>query len=109
MKKYNKKRNLNIRVLAGAILLVCLIVFLFFRTASTANAGTENSVRYKYYTSIQIENGSSLWDIAQEYMSEEYPSAEEYIQEIKQINHIDGDLIYAGSYLCIPYYSSELK
>ena len=34
---------------------------------------------------------------------------DEYIREVRQINHLDQDTIYAGSYLCIPYYSSEYK
>lgn len=80
-----------------------------FSMANTAEAGTPESSRYKYYTSIQIEPGSSLWDIAEKYASSEYESLEAYIQEVRQINHLDEDTIYAGSYLCIPYYSSEYK
>ena len=66
-------------------------------------------MRYKYYTSIQIDSGMSLWEIAEEYMTEEYDSQEEYIREVKNINHLEDDLLYAGSYLCVPYYSSEYK
>ena len=42
-------------------------------------------------------------------MTEEYDSPQEYIQEVKNINHMNQDLIYEGSYLCVPYYSSEKK
>ena len=42
-------------------------------------------------------------------MTEEYDSPQEYIQEVKNINHMNQDLIYEGSYLCVPYYSSEIK
>ena len=52
---------------------------------------------------------ASLWEIAEEYMSEEYASVEDYIKEVKEINHLTEDLIYEGAYLCIPYYSSEIK
>ncbi len=86
---------------------VCVGVFLFISSANTAKAGTE--MRYKYYTSIQIDSGMSLWEIAEEYMTEEYDSQEEYIREVKNINHLKDDLLYAGSYLCVPYYSSEYK
>ena len=44
-----------------------------------------------------------------EYASSEYEDLDDYIREVRQINHLDQDTIYAGSYLCIPYYSSEYK
>ncbi len=63
---------------------------------------------YKYYTSIVIQKGDSLWSIAEEYMTDEYDGIEEYIWEIRRVNHICGDRIYAGQYLAIPRYMSEL-
>lgn len=99
----------EVKYFGAAVFLAAVFFFLCFRTADTANAGTENTARYKYYTSIEIEDGSTLWEIAHKYMTEEYESPEAYIQEIKQINHLDSDVIYEGSYLCIPYYSSEYK
>lgn len=88
---------------------IIFLVFLLFQTSNITNAGTQNSIRHKYYTSVEIEQGSSLWEIAEEYITEEYDSVEEYIKEVKQINHLTEDLIYEGAYLCVPYYSSEIK
>ena len=61
----------------------------------------------KYYTSIQIEKGTSLWEIAEDYITEEYASEQEYIEEVMRMNHLNNDVIYEGAYLCVPYYSSE--
>lgn len=91
------------------IVLTGIMFFLLFCTTTTANAGTQNSIRYKYYTSIEVSEGSSLWEIAETYMTEEYDSIEDYINEVKQINHMKNDLLYGGSYICVPYYSSEYK
>ena len=90
---------------------LALVITLFFsvRAAATANAGTADSSRTKYYTSIQIEKGTSLWDIAGDYMTEEYVSQQEYIDEVMQMNHLKSDVIYEGAYLCVPYYSAEQK
>ena len=63
----------------------------------------------QYYTSIRIEKGTSLWDIAGDYMTEEYVSQQEYIDEVMQMNHLKSDVIYEGAYLCVPYYSAEQK
>ena len=102
-----KQRKTSLAALLCFAVLAAFIVS--FAMVNTAEAGTRESSRYKYYTSIQVEPGSNLWEIAKEYASSEYEDLEEYIQEVRQINHLDQDVIYAGSYLCIPYFSSEYK
>ena len=103
---YKQERNMQKTSTAKRRSLYCIaalltvILVLVFNTANIAN---------KYFTSIEVQAGTSLWDIAEEYMTEEYDSPQEYIQEVKNINHMNQDLIYEGSYLCVPYYSSEKK
>ena len=63
---------------------------------------------YKYYTSIGIKQGDTLWDIAKVYMTDEYNGIEEYICEVRRINHLSGDRIYAGKYLVIPRYAADV-
>lgn len=110
MMRTRKKTEKSVRSLFYAVLFLTAVIFIaLFWTSSTANAGTGSSGRHKYFTSIEIEGGTSLWDIAETYMTAEYGSAEEYIEEVKAMNHLKSDLIYEGSYLCIPYYSSEIK
>ena len=75
--------------------------------SSAHTADAEQS--YKYYTSISVAYGDTLTSIAGEYMDEHY-TLEEYISEVRQINHLSEDAsIDAGSYLVVPYYSSEWK
>ena len=112
---YKQERNMQKTSTAKRRSLYCIaalltvILVLVFNTANIANAGIRETERYKYFTSIEVEAGTSLWDIAEEYMTEEYRSPKDYIQEVKNINHMESDLIYEGSYLCIPYYSTEKK
>lgn len=107
MRRKRRQKRLSLAVLLCVAVIAALGAS--FVMTSTAEAGTSESSRYKYYTSIQVEPGSSLWEIAREYASSEYEDLEDYIREVRQINHLDQDTIYAGSYLCIPYYSSEYK
>lgn len=111
MRKNNirRRRKNRRRLFYLAMVLTGILIFTLFPESATAKTETKDSVRYKYYTSIAIEEGNTLWDIAQIYMTEEYESAEEYIKEVKKINHMKSDLLYGDSYLCIPYYSSECK
>jgi len=91
------------------LFLIMLIIFFVSGTFSEASsADTEH--RYKYYTNITVMQGDSLWDIAEEYISEDYESIEEYIEEIESINNISAkDTLISGCNLIIPYYSSEFR
>lgn len=68
-----------------------------------------DSNRYKYYTSVEIQPGDTLSSIAEEYITPEYASVEEYVKEIMEYNHLSSDTIHAGRYISIMYYSDELK
>ena len=64
---------------------------------------------YKYYTSIPIEDGDSLWSIADRHADGYFESKQDFLQEVIQINHLLDSDIRQGDYLIIPYYSSEFK
>ena len=65
--------------------------------------------QYKYYTSLEIQSGDTLWSIASRYADEAYISVEDYIKEIKVINHLPSDMIIEGHYLTVFYYSEHYK
>lgn len=58
----------------------------------------------KYYTSIHLEEGDTLWSIAQTYCADSDESVEEYVRELRQINSLSDDHIDAGHYLTVRYY-----
>ena len=82
------------------------LMVLFVLPERTAAAG--NSVGGTYtITSVQIEEGDSLWSIAKEYYTEEFSSVSNYILEIKRMNNLSSDVLYAGNYLLIPQFLAE--
>lgn len=102
---HRQKRMLALAFICLAIVAASLC-FSFIVNADSA----EEPHTYKYYTDVVVEPGQSLWDIALEYMSEEYDSPKEYIREVKEINSIlDADQIYSGQRIVVPYYDSEFK
>ncbi len=108
--KERRKRQLRRRFLmaVGAAFLTAFLALSYHAILSEAKEKAEAS--YKYYTSIEIPYGATLWEIAQTYRTEEYESAEDYIHEVMEINHLqDESVLKAGNYLIVPYYSSELK
>lgn len=99
-------KNLVIVVLAVALACVVLLRL----TATRADAEKRDVPTYKYYTSITVDQGDTLWGLADEYMSDEYDNVYEYMDEIVSINHLtSADSLKAGSTICIPYYSTEYK
>lgn len=83
--------------LAGAVLTIIL-------SSNSAAQTDENANASKHYASIRIEPGESLWSIASSYADGHYSSIQDYIEEVKYINNLDNDLIYAFEYLLVPYY-----
>lgn len=94
------------------LLLVCVMaaaVGLIFRSGSAVNADDDIQERYKYYTSVYIDRDETLWNIASEYMSDEYADIRDYMDEVKTINHLTDDELEYGTTICVPYYSGEYK
>lgn len=71
---------------------------------------TEKEPVYKYYTSIEIRKGDTLWGMADQYMDRDYyETRADYISEVMKINHMVTGRLIAGKKLIIPYYSAEEK
>ena len=66
--------------------------------ATATDAGTYT------ITSVQIEEGDSLWSIAKDHYSDEFSSLNSFISEIKRMNGLTSDTLYAGSYILVPQY-----
>lgn len=111
-KNYRRKLEVkrNIILILSSVLLILAIVLFSFSICSEASTLSDHQVNYKYYKSIQIERGDTLWSIAKENMDQAfYANINDYISEIKQMNALSSNNIQSGNYLIIPYYSTELK
>lgn len=92
------------------VMTICLVITFSFSISSfRSNAKDDGSpASYKYYKSIIISNGDTLWSIAQEYMDEEhYDSTNDYINEVRKLNALGNEDIHYGEYLIVPYYTDE--
>lgn len=64
---------------------------------------------HKYYTSIEIQEGDSLWTIAEQYREHSGITTRDYVKELKCINRLGEDTIHAGNYLTVFYYSNSTE
>lgn len=125
MRKYNykiskkandclMKRELVVRRQKGLLALL-VIIFVSFGILLTSNINAFASSKKdiasynKYYVSIQVKSGDTLWTIADEYIDGFNLSKSDYIKEICTINEISKNQIHAGDYIIVPYYSQEMK
>ena len=76
------------RILVIFILFFAVVVSIGGSISGLAKARREEKGAYKYYTSIPIGKGDTLWSIAVENITPEYAGIEEYIQEIRSLNHL---------------------
>lgn len=125
MRKYNdkisqraneslRKREAVVRRQRGLLAIVVILIVAFgilLGTSINALASSEKDIASynKYYVSIRIESGDTLWSIADEYVEGFNLSKSDYIAEVCQINGISEDNIHAGDYIVVPYFSQETK
>ena len=85
---------------AFAVIFMCFVIIL--------NVTATNSVDNvnKQYKSICIDEGDTLWDIAEEHNNQTLSciSNNEYIEDVMTINNLSGDSITAGNYIIVPVY-----
>lgn len=77
--------------------------------SSRSNAAGKDDILYKYYTSIQIQPGDTLWSLSEQYAVASKISQNDYVDELISMNHLSDTTIHTGDYLTISYYSYELK
>lgn len=99
------------RALIIAVIVLLVSLGILFGTSMNALASSKADVSSlnKYYTSIRLESGDTLWNIADEYIGNLNVSKAEYIKEICVLNDISENEIQAGDYIVVPYYSCENK
>lgn len=106
-----RRRQLKrqIMLLFTTILLIAgFSVFGFGMKAKAQSTSDAADISYKYYKSVMIESGDTIWDYAKLYANEDYyDSYDSYINEVVQINSLVGDDIQSGQYIILPYYSEE--
>ena len=80
-------------------LMIILIIGIFFQTNEIQGAMTTPNKTYK---TIIIKKEDTLWNIASEYMDENYYNYDTYISEVVSINQMKDTTIYSGETMVIP-------
>lgn len=89
-------------ILAITVIVVtgCIITDSFQSMAQSDAVGKRT-----FYKSITIENGDTLWNIAEKYITDDFDSPEKYIDLLKDLNNLQGDKILSGDKLIVAYHA----
>jgi len=90
-------------IVAFVMIIVVGLSGIFVVNASNKTTNTECT---RYYTSICVDSNDTLWSIAKEYRPDNCDITG-YIRDIKAINNMSSDTIYAGQNLIVYYYEFE--
>lgn len=91
--------------------ILCTSIIILLGTSIKAFASSYNNAKpvYKYYTSVLVENGDTLWSLANDYIGDYGFDKSEYIEEVCELNQLQNAKIHAGQYIVLAYYSTERK
>ncbi len=100
-----KRRRARIRkVTIFSVAVLALAFGIIFFAGSTKSRSKAGNASEKYFTCYTIQAGDSLWSIAEDHMTEEYSSVNQYIDEVISINGLTSSDIVSGTSIVIPYY-----
>lgn len=102
--KRTKRNSRSIRKPYFVFFLAVLLFFLSFTAFGGTKAKAETEAVQKYYTSISVKQGDSLWSIAKSY-APEYGDIQAYVEELASINRMpQSSRLYPGQSLVVFYY-----
>ena len=100
-----QKVQMEKRLIVVIGIIVISLGILLGSSISAFASAREKARIHKYYTSIQLRQGDSLWELAGEYASTDQ-SEQEFIDEVCEVNGIsESNILLRGQYLVVPYYS----
>ena len=98
------------RVIALAGILIVSLLILLGSSIRTFASSRNNEPLHKYYTSIRIENGDSLWSLADQYTVDGVYDRDAFIEETRSLNQLsDQNELHTGDYIVVGYYSTDMK
>lgn len=102
---HHRKVNRHYRQLVLFLCGVITVLIVLLITAQNNMAHADELV-LETYQSVAIQPGDSLWGLAEQHKLPEM-TVEEYITEVRRINHLRTSDLVSGEYLILPIYTYE--
>ncbi len=108
-RRYRKVQMQRFMLATAIVVVISLIVFLSSTMKAFAGSTQEDLPKHKYYKSMVVEKGDTLWDIAIENTKDTDIDINAYMNEVKSMNNLYLDEIHAGQSLIVAYYSTDVR
>lgn len=102
------RRIVRRRLRNFTIILLMILAFcsgFFSHTLLNARAEEARPELKRYYTSVQLRQGDSLWNLAEQYRKGSGYSRREYVEELKRMNGLKSEQLHSGEYLTVVYFA----
>ena len=87
------------------LMLIILVIAVLSATAGAltirSSAKNDRADAHRYYRSVEITEGDTLWSISSVYADELGMNTKEYLTELKRVNGMESDRIIAGTKLVV--------
>lgn len=87
------------------VILLAVLLFLFL--SKPASAIDPEEMTYKYFTVVTINDGDTLWNMADQYGYNNRHN--DFVKEVMEMNNMKDSKIIEGQWIVVPFYSTELK
>ncbi|MCH5334045.1 MAG: LysM peptidoglycan-binding domain-containing protein [Agathobacter sp.] len=106
-----RERALQVKrqILILAAVVVTGLAILLGSSIRAMASSPKKAEMHKYYTSIAVERGDTLWALADDYIAEGLMDRKAFIAEVSELNHLTDGHIHSGAHIIVPYYSEEVK
>jgi len=99
--------GIKLSLISFAVLMITVVTIVaFFNINAKASETNEANMTTKYYTSIEIKNNDTLWNLEDQYNNGNESKAN-YINNIMELNNLNSETIYSGENLIVYYYGSN--
>lgn len=100
-----RRRAKAVRFFTALVVISVIVFVILFANKNQAQAveGADSVPLKKYYKTITIQPGDTLWSIAGEYKMAS-STTKEYVEELMIMNDLPNDDITSGMKLLITYY-----
>lgn len=94
------------KFLTSVVVIAMIVVFVLALGKNNSIQAGESIEYNKYFKSVEVNSGDTLWSIAKECIPENSSiDIRNYVKEVQQINSLNDDNITSGMNLVVPYYA----
>lgn len=103
---YRERKRLQKKCCFISVLVMLIVVISISISSISSAHSSDESPKFTYYKQVQIQKDDTLWEIAETNIDyEKYHHINDYIDEVRCINHLEEDALIQGQYIIVPYYS----